>query len=239
MESEGAPQRKRQNLGNGTKKAECHLLAESPYQEANPIFGSQCTSFTEKPPLHDNERSKSLESYSSSPKHFHHSQQSPDILSTKVFVELDLVASSMKAAQMPEPTKLGYPPPRITITPDEAIAKILDDPSTKGDAVERQQPEGREKILIKEPGAVEEPCIPSQGVDKLDGMLDSISQDLDYLLNRTSDVEVVPVVPAAACVGYRKISKPPAPSVIEEIQEENEDDAKVPEAITDVLRTSC
>lgn len=145
----------------------------------------------------------------------------------------------MKAAQMPEPSKLGYLPPRITITPDEAIAKILDDPSTKGDAVERLQPEGREKIIIKEPIAIEEAAVPSQSVDKLDGMLDSISHDLDYLLNRTSDVEVVPVVPATSCVSYRKISKPPAPSVIEEIQEENEEDVKVPEAITDLLRTSC
>lgn len=207
MESESVPQRKQ-------------TLEEAPALEA---------SFVEK--------ERTLERYTNSPKHYAKTlnepsvfPQSPDILAPKVCVELDLVASSIKTAQSEiknaeeleiKHVKL-YPPPKIcVVTPDEAIEKLIEDPSMRNDA-ERLQPEGRE-------GATAE-----RAEDNLDGMLDSISHDLDYLLNRTPEIETT-ALPSSS--SFRRISKPPAINII---VEESEDEAtKLPEAITDVLRTSC
>lgn len=230
MESEAVPHRKHQSVGSG--KPEHHLLTE-PYQSPPlDVYHLETTSFTDKPPTMQH-NGKDLEDYSSSPKSFRRTH--PDILSTKVCVELDLVASSMKAAQ--DYTTFSYAPPRITITPDEAIARILEDPSTKS---ERQQPEGRERMATKEVLTEDVEARPNVINDKLDGMLDSISHDLDYLLNRTTDtdVELENRVPVPS-TSFRKISKPPAPSVIEEIQEEAEEETKVPESVTEIFRTEC
>ncbi|XP_044268389.1 uncharacterized protein LOC123013719 isoform X2 [Tribolium madens] len=61
--------------------------------------------------------------------------------------------------------------------------------------------------------------------DNLDGMLDRISHDLDYLLNRGEEGP-----------GRR----PSKTSIItEQIIEEVEEEIKVPESITDILRTNC
>lgn len=225
-------------------------MTEATYLKVStPTFESyqrETTSFSEKRNFsREIDKPKAIENYRSSPKQFRPFQQSPDILSTKVCVELDLVASSVRAINPDASPSIQKTPilPAITITPDEAIAKLLEDPSTK---TERQQPEGREKASVAEASMLQttkaKPCKTveeADGEDKLDGMLHSISHDLDYLLNRSADVdaETVPAIPSGGT--FRRISKPPAPSIIEEIQEENEEDVKVPEAITEVLRTSC
>lgn len=221
MESESVPQRRPQILRNGLELDEAAGLA--------------CSSFIEK--------GKILERYSNSPKHYKSFlseapsvfPQSPDILAPKVCVELDLVASSIKTAQseikpIVEQTEVRHMkiyPTLSTITPDEAIDKLLEDPSMRN---ERLQPEGREKLP---PSPIE--LKPTS--DNLDGMLDSITQDLDFLLNRTPEIESESSVPVVTGSSFRKISKPPAINII--VEESEDEAAKLPESITDVLRTSC
>lgn len=201
------------------------------------------------------EKSRNLEKYSSSPRHYITARgempPSPDILSTKTCVELDLVACSMKAAKAEIMPLSVYSAPSIIVTPDEAIAKLLEDPCTRNKGTERLQPEGREKTANSEDFIETSEELTNtfksdqnssecgKTDDNLDGMLDRISHDLDYLLNRTADLQPEPSVPVMTGSNFRKISKPPASSIIEEITEENEEDAKVPEAITEILRTSC
>ena len=70
--------------------------------------------------------------------------------------------------------------------------------------VERKQPEGRD--------SKEKPS--TKPDDHMEGMLDRISHDLDYLLNRKANQ-----------IG-RKTSKPPSNSVRGKIFEEDEDESK-------------
>lgn len=73
--------------------------------------------------------------------------------------------------------------------------------------VERKQPEGRDsKDKTNKPD------------DHMEGMLDRISHDLDYLLNRKT-IQI-------AGNSSRKTSKPPSNSVRGKIYEEDEDDTK-------------
>lgn len=236
MESESVPQRRPQILRNGTKLE---------LEEAAVLEGC---SFMEK--------GKILERYSNSPKHYTKSflseapsvfPQSPDILAPKVCVELDLVASSIKTAQaeikpIVEQTEVRHMkifPPIVapTITPDEAIEKLLEDPSMRNEGIERLQPEGREKLPLPLEPIIEQTKPLEANPDNLDGMLDSISQDLDFLLNRTTEIEPEPPVPVVTGSSFRKISKPPAINII--VEESEDETSKLPESVTDVLRTSC
>ncbi|KAJ8918647.1 hypothetical protein NQ315_013153 [Exocentrus adspersus] len=223
------------------------------------------TSYKEKP-------QPSLEHYNSSPQTFRKypnvantCSHSPDILATKVCVELDLVASSLQstnkihhmAANEP-PRRIIYPP-KVVITPDDAIAKILESETVVMQSDnERTQPDGHDEIFavektvktldedigtIKEEEEEEEeeedaaPCNtsgdPEVGGDKLDGMLDSICHDLDYLLNRKDEIETV------STSTLRRVSKPPGANVKHRIPEEllKDESVNVPESIT--LRTNC
>lgn len=232
MESESIPQRRPQLLRNGTKLE---------LEEAAVLEGC---SFMEK--------GKILERYSNSPKHYTKSflceapsvfPQSPDILAPKVCVELDLVASSIKTAQAEikpamEQTEVRYMKiyPPVAITPDEAIEKLLEDPSMRNEGIERLQPEGREKLPLATEPLTEQKVNPTKS-DNLDGMLDSISHDLDFLLNRTSEIELEPSISITTGSSFRKISKPPAINII--VEESEDETSKLPESITDSLRTSC
>lgn len=244
MESESVPQRKNQIIRNGARlELEEATSMEAYSREANYI-----------------DKGKGLERYSNSPKHYTKSflyeassvfPQSPDILAPKVCVELDLVASSMKTAQaeirpLVEQTEVRHmkihPATSLsTLSPDEAIEKLLEDPSMRNEGAERLQPEGREKapVTVEPLDSLKERAkdaeVKTSG-DNLDGMLDSISHDLDFLLNRTPEIEPEPV-PVAAGSSFRKISKPPAINII--VEESEEESTKLPESITDVLRTNC
>ncbi|RZC38042.1 uncharacterized protein BDFB_006490, partial [Asbolus verrucosus] len=150
--------------------------------------------------------------------------RSPDIIASKICTELDLVASHA---------------PSIIITPEESINQILTTSQTD-DWTKRTQPEGKEIIAtVSDKIELETSVTPSN--DNLDGMLDRISHDLDYLLNRSENQDVCAATPGFNGSGVRKLSKPSTSSVINEeiIEEEGEDDIKVPESITDILRTSC
>lgn len=82
-----------------------------------------------------------------------------------------------------------------------------DEPEKSCSTAERKQPEGREKS---------QPVISVTEAEE--DMLDRISHDLDYLLNRR------PSHNNGAPAFSRKTSKPPATSVCSQIQEEDEDD---------------
>lgn len=217
-----------------------------------------------------------IESYSSSPQSFRKlpnfvntCTQSPDILSNKVYVELDLVASSMQSTTNRIPivnidsTRRVNFPPKVIITPDDAIAKILESETViippenlllKAEH-ERTQPDGHDDCVttevILEPvkeedevtisevvptvsAVVDEELRPKISEDKLDGMLDSISHDLDYLLNRSEDVENL-----VQTSTLRRVSKPPGASVKNKIPEEllKDDTTILPESVT--FRTNC
>lgn len=159
---------------------------------------------------------------------------SPDILATEKYTELDLVASSMQKPQIsscsPKKTKLtSPPPPKITIV---TVSSEVDSDS------ERHQPDGEEKIGASELSAEIKDKPIAKIDDKLDEMMNQISHDLDYLLNdRDNEVEIQPSLPVTQTL--RRLSKPQI-CVFEQIAEETEDeDVKVPEAITDVSRTEC
>lgn len=139
-------------------------------------------------------------------------------------MELDLVASSLQR----QPTRISKMP-TVPISPDEAIAKILDyssdPPVADSQYRERTQPDGHDENLMCEktlstveevseteidsPEVSEKPSPVNKEVkvsasptvkvqvsstsdkcDKLDGMLDSITQDLEYLLNNSQEVPV-------------------------------------------------
>lgn len=246
VESESVPQRRSQILGSGGKMD----LEEATSLET---YGRDNASFIDK--------GRVLQRYSNSPKQYNKSfiseatsvfPQSPDILAPKVCVELDLVASSIKTAQAEiKPVadqievrhmKICPLPSLSTITPDEVIDKLLKYPSMKKEEAERLQPEGREKTptsLENSEPALEQTAIleAAPTSDNLDGMLDSISHDLDFLLNRTSEIEPEPSASVLTGSTFRKISKPPAINII--VEESEDETTKLPESITDVLRTSC
>jgi hypothetical protein len=92
---------------------------------------------------------------------------------------------------------------------------LEDEPEACFSTSERRQPEGREK-----PQAVT--CVTSV-TEAAEDMLDRISHDLDYLLNRKPPQNNGGVlgVPAFS----RKTSKPPATSVRSQIEEEDENEA--------------
>lgn len=206
-----------------------------------------------------------LEHYSSSPQTFRKypnistCSHSPDILATKVCVELDLVASSLQSSKLHpittnEPPRRIIYPPKVVITPDDAIAKILETEAVVVQTErERTQPDGHDesitvektvktldegiKTIEEEEEEVATASTPSENIevssDKLDGMLDSICHDLDYLLNRSDEVEAV------STSSLRRVSKPPGASVKHRIPEEllKDETTNIPESIT--LRTNC
>ncbi|KAF7283416.1 hypothetical protein GWI33_000645 [Rhynchophorus ferrugineus] len=200
-----------------------------------------------------------IEPYSSSPPTFRKLQsnntfsQSPDILSQKVCVELDLVASSICTSnpdiQIPKETVLKTEkksehktvrimfPPKVIITPDDAISRILDGDNSDS---ERTQPDGHDEIIASSEqtsSACSNPSSPQHTSfpdDHLDGVLDSISHDLDYLLNRSDDVDSG----LKTSTLNRKISKPPGANVVHKLPDELLQDESVgPEGI--MLRTNC
>lgn len=77
----------------------------------------------------------------------------------------------------------------------------------------------------------------SRSGDKLDAVIESISHDLDYLLNReVEDMEPSP----AAVINYgslRRMSK--HPPIIEQVEEEEAEEEKANEIVTGILRTKC
>lgn len=183
--------------------------------------------------------------------------QSPDILTAKPCVGLDLVAHSMcitkpeinLVSKEPPPPALKTEkkpgehktvrimfPPQVIITPDEAISKILETETTAVQT-ERTQPDGHAEIVSNLENIEEVTTITSFSNDNLDGVLDSISHDLDYLLNRSDEAETS----MGTSTLTRKVSKPPGASVINKIPEElivEEGNASSgPESI--MLRTNC
>ncbi|XP_030761910.1 adhesion G protein-coupled receptor B3-like [Sitophilus oryzae] len=205
-----------------------------------------------------------IEPYNSSPPTFRKLQtnnsfsQSPDILSQKVCVELDLVASSICSSKPEKETtkdvKTTTPkvekksehktvrimfPPKVIITPDDAISRILE---SDNNSSERTQPDGHDDIIpsietvsevSRSPSSPQHS--PSYSEDNLDGVLDSISHDLDYLLNRSDEFDSN-VKPSTLS---RKVSKPPGASVVNQIPEEliKDESTSGPEGI--MLRTNC
>lgn len=161
---------------------------------------------------------------------------SPDILATEKYTELDLVASSMQITQAscsPKTSKMTSPP--------SMMKTIVATVSSEVDAEkERLQPDGEEKLNVScEKSAESVKDTAAQRIDdKLDEMINQISHDLDYLLNRDNEVEIQHSAPPVTQT-LRRLSKPQI-CVFEQIAEETEDeDIKVPEAITDVSRTEC
>ncbi|CAH1985741.1 unnamed protein product [Acanthoscelides obtectus] len=201
-----------------------------------------------------------LECYSNSPQSFRKftNPQSPDILSNKVCAGLDLVASSLHVVNT-EPVQRPMYPPKVIITPDDAIAKILESETVivqgneNSSGHERTQPDGRDEVIMNEataktlngsckgesdrhskevtveivppPSDLQKPST-STSKDSLNGVLDSINQDLAYLLSDDAKEEVVTL---------RRVSKTVLQEIPEELSEEIAGD--LPESVT--LRTSC
>lgn len=158
----------------------------------------------------------------------------PDILTTRVCVELGYVPTTnsteasilveapsivlcnvdIEPCQIVEIANSTLPKiepsknRRVEISENVEIIELQEDTELE---MERKQPEGREKSHVSE--EIED--------DNLDGMLDRISHDLDYLLNRTNDVPEIQITPAPS-MHTRKTSKPPSNSVRGQIKEEDE-----------------
>ncbi|ERL93100.1 hypothetical protein D910_10402 [Dendroctonus ponderosae] len=174
---------------------------------------------------------RDLESHSSYPSNKKQNSsncmfQSPDILTT--YVGLDLVACTTKPdLEEPDGVSRLHPaiksekksgehktvrimfPPQVIITPDDAISKILE-AETIADQSQRTQPDGHAENQESDSEAIvkqEQETIASKPrqvtfrEDNLDGVLDSISHDLDYLLNRNEDLTTE--------LEVRKVSKLP------------------------------
>ncbi|KAF5306155.1 hypothetical protein FQR65_LT07431 [Abscondita terminalis] len=115
---------------------------------------------------------------------------SPDVVATRVHVELDLVAPIIhdQNNKIPEESPIILcniaVNSRCEINPNIPDLQIQTENVDKPKLIkcERLQPEGVEALIIEE--GVENKTESGKS-DSLDGMLDKISHDLDYLLNRT------------------------------------------------------
>lgn len=178
----------------------------------------------------------------------------PDILTTRVCVELGLVPSSNSMGaeaniivEAPSVVLCNVdiePCEVVELQNNELIKRVkepieikepLEAKEEKGEAeaeMERKQPEGREKSNVLAEGEDDD--------DNLDGMLDRISHDLDYLLNRNviPEIQVTPAVPICHA---RKTSKPPGSSVRGQIKEEDEEQEEVSgkDAENGIGKTAC
>lgn len=255
--------------------------------QSSEFFMQSSTSFCERDEFHfaTTERTPyqpKIECYSTSPQNcnrFHPktNSQSPDILSNKVFAELDLVASSLqgtkiaKKLQITEPARHISLPPKVIITPDDAIAKILESeaivlPSELACAdikpdkfventlsdehlepLKEEEEEDLEDHKPRESTATTELTedntlflkddqVSSSTLsdEKLDSVLDSISHDLDYLLNRGMETDEKSSTPT-----LRRVSKPPGFSVKNKIPEEILNDESINKLESVTLRTEC
>lgn len=164
---------------------------------------------------------RNLEKYSNSPKQYR--RQFPEQQSEmRVCVELDLVAQTLRPKEQ-QKTPILLCNIAVNSKPTcSSFTTFIDDGSK---SAERLQPEGREKTV--EPTGGGEKKSP----DSLDGMLDKISHDLDYLLNRNA-TEYIPPPPPLITPRSRGL-----PEVIQE--EDEEEPAKVPDDITEISRTNC
>lgn len=184
----------------------------------------------------------------------------PDILTTRVCVELGLVPTSnpnligteanilveapslmlcsvdvepCETIELPLSTdqNIRLTDSRLTDTNDIEEIEKIEAPKVES-VLERKQPEGREKT-----------CLVTESVDEdnLDGMLDRISLDLDYLLNRNT-VPEIQVTPASSTTtpihSVRKLSKPPASSIRGQIKEEDEEEETIDNDIG-IAKTAC
>ncbi|XP_066246025.1 uncharacterized protein [Euwallacea similis] len=256
---------------NGSKTQSISNAFESCLQTSSNFCD---VSVKEAPTLRKDRSHPDLQSYSGSPPGARKLtsisgtfSQSPDILTAKPCVGLDLVAHSMCASKNETqviPSEPPHPPPalktekkpgehktvrimfppQVIITPDEAISRLLETETTAVQT-ERTQPDGHADIVSNreaEEGeeATLSPRNTSFSKDNLDGVLDSISHDLDYLLNRSEETETS----MGASTLTRKVSKPPGASVMNKIPEElvveegsNGGRSAGPERI--MLRTNC
>ncbi|CAG9764098.1 unnamed protein product [Ceutorhynchus assimilis] len=171
--------------------------------------------------------------------------QSPDILTTKTCVGLDLVASSMcvtlskiessgepsplksflkkdKRPTEPKTVRIMFPP-QVIITTDDNISKTTE---VENDSMqtERTQPDGHTDIstnlemctdVQQETSPVSNGHHVTFKEDNLDGVLNSISQDLDYLLNRSNESESAMGTTTLA----RKPPKPPSAGSLNTVPE--------------------
>lgn len=172
-------------------------------------------------------------------------QHPPDILTTRVCVELGLVPASnpgleaniiveapsirlcnlevepregldTTASEMiPSPTNsTNIPAPILRRTTKEMESATNDKVEVTELTAQRNQPQAKTHISELSDD------------DNLEGMLDRISHDLDYLLNRTihelPEIPEIQITPAAISLHSRKTSKLPASSVRGQIKEEDE-----------------
>lgn len=190
----------------------------------------------------------------------------PDILTTRVCVELGLVPTSNSNMLGTEANILVEAPSIVLCSVDVEPCEIIELPTNSEptgrventelvnrientpkeielepnkmsldaqneSVLERKQPEGREKT-----------CVASENVDddNLEGMLDRISHDLDYLLNRTvPEIQVTPACSTPTSHPVRKTSKPPASSMRGQIKEEDEEHAESNDADMGIANTAC
>lgn len=170
--------------------------------------------------------------------------EAPSILLCNVEVEpcdsIDIPSAAILSEPIPSASAQIVPILRRSSTsksnPTIDEIEIENSSETSEASSERKQPEGREKA-----------CLVSENQDdddNLDGMLDRISHDLDYLLNRT--IPEIQITPATLPLHGRKTSKLPASSVRGQIKEEEEPDQdedtnndKPDESDSDIAKTAC
>lgn len=175
----------------------------------------------------------------------------PDILTTRVCVELGLVPTNSNMLGT-EANILVEAPSIVLCSVDVEPCEIIELPRSENPEInrientkkeeeisiddesvsERKQPEGREKNC-----SVTE----NESEDNLDGMLDRISHDLDYLLNRTvPEIQITPASATATSHPVRKTSKPPASSIRGQIKEEDEEQGETSgEVDIGIAKTAC
>lgn len=180
----------------------------------------------------------------------------PDILTTRVCVELGLVPTSnnmlgaeanilveapsivlcsvdvesCEAIELPNITESIKIQSKESSSEEKEKTMIKKniDAQTESSVSERKQPEGREKACV---------VTETEDDDNLDGMLDRISHDLDYLLNRTA-VPEIQVTPATTTHPVRKTSKPPP--IIGQIKEEDEEEGALnKDTDMGIAKTAC
>lgn len=175
----------------------------------------------------------------------------PDILTTRVCVELGLVPTSNPNLLGTEANILVEAPSLVLCNVDVEPCESIELPGTvrmrddeeKKTPVKRVEPLVAESVLErKQPEGREKTCLVSETVDddNLDGMLERISLDLDYLLNKSTvpEIQVTPATPTATIHPARKLSKPPASSVRGQIKEEDEEDEAMDNDIG-IAKTAC
>lgn len=221
MESESIPTRK--SLSPSTKSSiECFPMIESVASGKSSLPGC-VTGAMESSYIHTDSiycAQSTIELYNRSPQMYRKNTRSPDIISSKVCTELDLIASHAPSIVItPEETVVTKP--ETSVSHSTSVSNASVNPASTNNAISSASV----SIALSSASTT----ITS---DKLDGMLDRISHDLNYLLNSDNPLDL-------ELHNRRKMLKVKTSCLSENVLKEENEEEEEEETECEIMRTNC